>query len=230
MGDVISPGICYEEARGCGFRKEGGLYLRGSAGGDGCGKLPILIPEICPTCGEGIRASRAPRLLADPAGLWNRKRCRHDPARDGLDHRRPPAPGCESCPFGQPSIGQALIIWVGERFYPSPSAYVEEARRMGISRRIPSVPRGFVVGRDYVLLAHKKCFSVNPVDEAGNRLDEVLWMPGIIGIFKPDKIEIVVTPETSQEALQRHVAQGLTPVIVNKVGAGFVEWDQEAGD
>lgn len=234
MGNTITPRVSFEEARGCGFRKDGGIYLVGAAGADGCGKLPVMIPHICPTCGEGIRPSRAPRLLADPASLWNRKKCPHggNVSAAVSDLGNPAyefhASKCDSCPLGQATIGQALIVWVGERFYPTPSSYVEEARRMGISRRIASIPRGFKVGEDYVLLAHRKCFRVNPVDEAGNVIvDEVAWIPGIIGVFKPERIEIVVTAQTSQEELQRYAAQGLTPVIVNRVGDGKTE---EEGD
>ena len=50
--------ITNEPRRGCGFRKEGGLYLMGGTSLQSCGKLPIPL-EICPVCGQGIKPSRS---------------------------------------------------------------------------------------------------------------------------------------------------------------------------
>jgi hypothetical protein len=52
------------------------------------------------------------------------------------------------------------LIWVGEAFYGNPQRFLDEAATMGISRRIAAVPRGFVLGEDYVLLAHRLCIKV----------------------------------------------------------------------
>ncbi len=49
--------VINEPKRGCGYRKEGGLYLVSSRGAQACGKLPIPL-DICPTCNDGIKPSR----------------------------------------------------------------------------------------------------------------------------------------------------------------------------
>jgi hypothetical protein len=61
--------ILAEQRRGCGFRKEGGIYLIGEGAGSPCCRLPIAL-DRCPTCGGGIAQTRGwtwvdlPALLA----------------------------------------------------------------------------------------------------------------------------------------------------------------------
>jgi hypothetical protein len=46
-----------EGARGCGYRKPGGLYLVSGELSEPCPLLPFET-SVCPTCGEGIRPAR----------------------------------------------------------------------------------------------------------------------------------------------------------------------------
>ena len=56
-------------------------------------------------------------------------------------------------------MGRVGLIWVGEKFYPTPQDFCAEAEKMGISRRIPAVPNDFVLGETWVWLAHRKAIE-----------------------------------------------------------------------
>lgn len=109
-------------------------------------------------------------------------------------------------------VGQCGLIWIGETHYPTIGHFNREAERMGISRRIPAVPKGFVVGETVVLLAHRK--AIIGEIEMGK---EVEYSPGIFRIFKPDRIERVVTGDESDDEIDAMIRRGLTPVIVERI-------------
>src|SRR5256885_1602330 len=49
--------VSVEGARGCGYRKEGGLYLVSGELSEPCPLLPFET-SVCPTCGEGVKPAR----------------------------------------------------------------------------------------------------------------------------------------------------------------------------
>ena len=181
--------MAVELSRGCGHRKVGGLYLVGTGGGMPCCKLPIPLCA-CPTCGGGIKQTRA--------FTW-------------IDPRPFLTGGCfdqpTDCPAADPEqLGERCgLIWVGEKFYATPEAFNHEANTQGISRRIAAVPKGFELSKTWVLLAHPKAVY----GEEGRA-------PGIFRIFRPQAIEKIVTAsqaldETAMDALRQ---QGIRPVVV----------------
>ncbi|MBN1286260.1 MAG: hypothetical protein JXB47_12750 [Anaerolineae bacterium] len=212
--------VVSEGGRGCGHRKPGGLYLRLDGGGRGCGKLPVPL-SVCPCCGEGIRPSRAPRLLQAPWRLWQDLACGHK--------------DCFTCPLADGvQIGAALLVWVGEKHYPDPASFNREAAVMGISRRINAVPKGFEVGKTWVLLAHRKAIQMQPVDTDGlpgvfgqvRFTGEPVYEPGIFRLFKPDRIEIVVTGDEPDHVIEDYLARGLTPVLIRRAEKTPVVYEQ----
>jgi hypothetical protein len=181
--------MAVEPRRGCGFRKVGGLYLVSRGLGVPCCKMPIPL-HLCPVCNQGIKQTRG-FLWIDP---------------------KPWLPGsCQSfypCPAANPeAMGEkVLLLWIGIKFYHTAEAFVDEANRLGVSRRIPAIPRGFKLGETWVFLAHPKAISN----------DNGEWTPGIFRIFRPDAIEKIITQSQSQDpelmaALQK---KGMTPVVV----------------
>jgi hypothetical protein len=54
---VMSVRVSVEARRGCGYRKEGGLYLVSGQLSEPCPLLPYET-STCPTCGEGIKPAR----------------------------------------------------------------------------------------------------------------------------------------------------------------------------
>ncbi|KKL93734.1 hypothetical protein LCGC14_1871670, partial [marine sediment metagenome] len=135
--------MAIEEERGCGFRKVGALYLEGEYLSVPCDRLPLPL-EICPVCGGGIKVGRGFTLI-NPLQLWGI----HTPCSD--DHP------CFVC---DPGEDPAFIMLVGEGFYKSPGDFAQEARIMGISKRIPFIPKAMVVGKTVVYLAHHKAVEV----------------------------------------------------------------------
>ena len=101
-------------------------------------------------------------------------------------------------------LGPVGLIWVGEKFYPTPRAFLAEAKRMGISRRISAVPKGFMVGETWVLFAHRK------VEFDGE------LAPGIFYLARPERIEKIVTETQARdpEEMGKLRARGIVPVIV----------------
>lgn len=180
-----------EERRGCGFRKPGGVYLVSDGPSAPCGKLPIPL-EICPTCGQGIKPARGWTWIHATALLASRE-CQ--------------SPDCSPrCPLAG-SLGRAGLLWIGEAFYGRPEDWTAEARRLGVSRRISAVPRGFVVGQTWVLVAHRKAIR-NPDDS---------WTAAIFHAFCPQRIEYVVRGDETDEQIEDLLKRGLTPVLVRRV-------------
>lgn len=179
-----------EGSRGCGTRKEGGLYLVADGLAAPCGRLPIPL-DVCPCCGEGIKPSRGWTWI-DLQALSDPHPCKANAA---------PAL-CATCPLGNPPR-RAGLIWVGEAYYPTPEDFTREARDQGISRRIPHVPRGFKTGKTWVALGHRKAIP-----------QEDTWKAGIFHLYRPTAIEYVVTGDETQEDLEKMIRRGVTPVRI----------------
>lgn len=187
--------MAVEARRGCGYRKVGGIYLVGGGSGVFCDRLPFPL-DVCPTCHHGIKQSRGWTWI-DVAGLTGGV---HQGCKDDF-----------ACPFcmATSEMGKAGLLWIGEKFYPTPGHFIEESERLGISRRVSAVPRGFKVGETWILLAHPKAIAKWDATE-------MKWIPGIFRIFKPSRIEKIITETQSKDAefMRELEASGLTPVIV----------------
>ena len=182
----------YDHARGCGRRKGGGLYLVCDDSGAPCGRIPIPLKR-CPTCDAGIKFSRSWTWVNGAALLTD-----HPCTGEAAD--------CLMCPLNDAALaGQERVglLWVGEQHYPTPADFTAEADELGISRRIKTVPRDFVVGETWIWLAHNHCI---PTAEA--------WIPGVFRIFRPQAIEYVVKGDETEEELQKMIDRGITPVRV----------------
>ncbi len=102
------------------------------------------------------------------------------------------------------------LIWIGESFYGTTDEFIAEAKRMGISRRLSAIPRGFTVGETAVWLAHRKAIETTGQDGT------VTYAPGVFYIFKPEAIEYVVTGQETEDQLDRLETQGFTIVAVKR--------------
>jgi len=205
-----------EGARGCGYRKVGGLYLVSRGLSIACGRLPIPLNR-CPCCGTGIVPSRgwtwvSPVLIAQAAS----------PCKYGEGDRR-----CSLCIVSRLieesrhpdyAVVEHLcgLLWVGEQFYEKPKDFVEEAQDLGISRRIHAIPRGFRVGETPVMLAHRKGMVVWETDEV-TQAPKPVEVPAVFSIFVPEAIEVIVTGDESDEQIEDLLKRGLTPVKVEAI-------------
>lgn len=190
--------MAVEPRRGCGYRKVGGLYLVCKGSGMPCDRLPIPL-TVCPTCSAGFKQTRGWTWI-NVVGLTGGV---HRNCADQF-----PCPLC----MATSDMGRAGLLWIGERFYATPAAFTYEADQLGISRRVKAVPRGFELGKTWVLLAHPKAITLADVE--GD--DALHYAPGIFRVFKPTAVEKLITGSQSRDAtvtaeLQK---QGITPVVV----------------
>jgi hypothetical protein len=183
--------MAIEPRRGCGYRKIGGLYMCAPSPNLSCCRFPFKL-HICPTCNQGIKQSRAPQWF-NPAPFM-----------------------LEQCQFYQPMCPhrhgwlageRALLIWIGEKYYGSPDHFLDEAKRMGISRRIKSIPRGFVLGETKVFFAHPHCTFTTA--DGG-----VEYGPGCFGMVIPTRFELIVTDKPTPKQKKRLEDERIFPVEV----------------
>lgn len=210
----MSVVISKESKRGCGYRKPSkggvGIYLVGPSQLVSCGRLPFKL-EACPCCGGGIKPSRSwtwiePKSLIGPPPV-------PAPAACGL--------ACMSCPMGlgMPA-GQHGLIWIGEGFYKTPGDFMVEASRMGISRKLPAVPRNFVLGKTVVYLAHRKAVLVPQILSPDPLKREMA--PGIFTAFKPTGIDLVIADENNVPERAQKLADRLQKAVDDGEAQGDV--------
>ena len=178
-----------EHARGCGYRKPGGLYLVAGALSRPCGKLPIPL-TVCPCCGSGIKPARG--------WTWIESKLVKDAPCSLVD--------CVGCYPFDGKVEIFGLIWIGTKFYPTAQSFSKEAAAMGVSRRIKSIPREFKLGETWVLLAHRYAIPAKSKDESD--------IPGIFTAFKPTRIEYVIREDDSDEKLESLEKRGITLVNV----------------
>lgn len=206
-----------ETKRGCGYRKVGALYLCGEYLSAPCDRMPFPL-TVCPVCGQGIKVGRG-FTKVNPYQLWGIHQDCHDVVRP-----------CHLC---DPQDKPAFIMKVGAGSYPSPQDFLEEALAMGISKRIPFIPRALELGETVLYLAHPKACAVREsaalqeamaivgeTEEQQPRLletEKVTKAPGIFCAFIPKRIEMPVWEHEltgkKREDLQK---RGITPIPVPK--------------
>lgn len=201
--------MAVEAKRGCGYRKVGGIYLVTDSDGQPCDRLPLAI-TICPTCGHGIKQSRGWTWIDVAAFVGGV----HPDCEDQF-----PCPLC----MDTGNMGKVGLLWIGEKFYKTPRDFAREARQLGISRRIPAVPREFEAGKTWVMLAHPRAIECSSCTgtgvNAGERCaecDATGKVAGVFYIFRPQRLEVIVTESQTQDPdyMESLAKRGLVPVIV----------------
>ena len=207
--------MAVEERRGCGFRKVGGMYLCGEFISSPCDRMPFPL-TTCPVCGQGIKVTRG-FTQVNPYRLW----AIH---RDCKDHFRP----CFLC---DPQDEPAYIMSVGEKYYKTPQDFVREALAMGISKRIPFIPKGLELGKTVIYLAHPKACEVREsavlqqamaiVEESQTNQPRLLETErvekklGIFCAFIPKRVEkLIWESELTDEKREQLEKRGISPVPI----------------
>jgi hypothetical protein len=184
---MLQKVVSVEKARGCGYRSSGkngvGIYLMGGLYNEHCERLPFPL-TVCPCCGAGIKPARS-WTWVDPRLLFSEEqepRCQTLSKADGAHgHNCSMCPLCNAKGYFNESERSGLL-WVGEKFYPTPEHFLKEAVNMSVSRKIASVPHGFETGKTWVFLAHiRGCQNENEKPS-----------PAIIHAFRPGKVDLVV--------------------------------------
>src|SRR5215469_9649584 len=217
-----------EARRGCGYRKVGGLYLVAPPEGwTGCDRMPIKL-TVCPTCNEGVKQCRGWKYI-------NLNKFTQGVHIEGCTC----SPACPVC-GAYSCLDKVGLLWIGESFYPSIAAYNDEAKNLGISRRIRAIPKDFKIGVTWVALAHPKGFKCGKCQGSGIHDDEECehcngkgCFAAIFRVFKPTGIEKIITRTESQneEEMKKLADRGVTPVVVednDKDHQGSVYDDESA--
>lgn len=178
-----------DHERGCGWRKEGGLYMMGGEIMIPRSCLPVKL-DVCPVCHHGIKPTRG-WTWVQPKGLM-------EPCKN---------PMCVLSALPE----RAGLLWVGEKFYPTPHDFLVEAAQQGISRRITAIPKDFKVGETLVLFAHRKVV-MEPLTGGS------IYKPGIFSAFIPNRVEYVVKKGDSTEKLESLEKRGVQLVEVVRAG------------
>lgn len=209
-----------ESERGCGYRKVGSLYLVGSGMVRVCDFLPVAL-EPCPHCGFEI-----PR---HEGFMWVSKQYffplaeTHQLKKDLESEQCTCPPGCPVCWPAQNDLLKYGLMWVGSKFY-TPESFVKEAMTVGISKKISEIPKQLVMGKTWVMLAHKKVpFKAGPSEvvkvkgEWGKLEAEPIYRPAIFYGFKPERVEMPIwKKDATAKRIRELEDQGISPVIFEK--------------
>ncbi len=90
---------------------------------------------------------------------------------------------------------QDILIWVGTKFYPTIAKFVEEATRLGCSRRLPMIREL----DDRIIPGETKCFLAHDEGKRGHGR--------IFGYFVISRIEVIVQDEQHQEEMRKQIGQ-----------------------
>lgn len=214
--------MAIEAERGCGFRKVGKLYLVGGGLEIICDRLPLEL-KTCPTCGHGIHFTKGIGRV-NPKQLWGDHITDENNPFGNIGWKY----SCQcytSCFVCKPPDSINYIMFVGEKFYPRPVDFIKEARELGVSKAISSVPKDLKLGESIVYLAHKKAVTHTkydnvPLDDGQTKLADVnistTYAPGIFYAFIPRRVEMPVWDDTPEEELEKLKKRGITPVPVPK--------------
>lgn len=205
-----------EQKRGCGYRKQDGLYLICTGKAIGCDRLNYNL-EVCPVCGAGIKFTRGFTWI-DWFGYAGKHQfgdgvfCRCGvPFESSL-----PSP----CPICNPEENNSRygLLWVGNKYY-TPEEFIREAETQGISKRIATVPKDLVFGKTWILFAHKKAGKKEV--EGNNTLTKIkeIPCPAIFFVAKAERVEKIISGNTAkdEEAVEKLRKRGITPVIATNI-------------
>lgn len=188
MGKIKLPsGKFIRIQRRCGVRVVGGIYMVTPATVKELtdysdisdtnieGKL-ILFPKPYPTLVplhpfRGFRAFDTDRFFRDMAKL--RRQPPEMSEKEWLEKLRNQRPRLKNCYYARSEVSRSWLHWIGNKFYSIPE-FISEAKRVGVSRRVPSKVLKSMVWKDKIFLASKQPKLKNPV---------------VFGYFTLDKIE-----------------------------------------
>ena len=186
---------------------------------ESCHRLPFEL-SVCPACSQGVKPSRGwtwidgveilspgcERGAGIAVGVERMRHCRTCvvcsthllvPQKEFKPNEEPPE-----------HFGMSGLIWIGEKFYPTPETFIDEAIAMGVSRRIKVVPNGFVLGETWVFFAHR--FTVEDEDNPAVEKRH----PGIFRAFMPTSIEYIIKGDETDKQLEDMEKRGISLVKV----------------
>ena len=220
--------ISIEKKRGCGYRSPGaggvGFYFMGEGTFEACERLPFPL-HACLCCGAGIKPARGFTWI-EPASLFA---VDQEPRCTEVYNEGPPDQEHihETCWMCNPTLAgaRAGLIWIGEKHYKTAAAFSLEASKMGISRKLPSIPNGFEFGKTLIYIAHKNG-APKLLEEGG-----IEWSPGVFMVYRPSHIDLVIDDPLHVPDTAINLAEELGPdkCRIVKVIADDSEDDESLG-
>ncbi len=227
-----------EPRRGCGYRRLGKIYVRGTGLAYPCHRLPMNL-EVCPVCGQGIKFTRGWTEI-NPLKLFGNcydktecaccgKELELTNLSDGrrgyicddcaAEYEYSPC-WCKvneekwgKCPVCEPPE-HGYILWVGEKFY-TPDSFIHEAMKMGISKAVAYVPKNLELGKTVVYLAHKKAGRKWVEDNETPTGKKEIEVPAIFYAFVPTRLEVLLKKsEATEDKIKSYEERGIDVVIV----------------
>jgi len=169
-----------------------------------------------------VRQTRGLQWITAAVAIAGAKPC--DP--EFKDHTHEGCPICTTTLMQQAEpVDEFCLIWIGKAFYPTPQHWTEEAMRMGVSRRLSTIPKRMVIGKTWVLVAHPEaCEQIVKVKKEGElgEIEEVRKVPGIFHAFRPQAYELIVTPSMKKQKWVKD--------MVKKHGVKLVEVPEDDPD
>lgn len=187
-----------EHERGCGARKVGATYLIGGGSFDSCDRLPYAL-LTCKACGHGVHLPRTPQEIV-PADFFKD----HEPLEDCRCWQEKQY----ACPMCMPDNEPGYLMTVGANNY-TPESFLEEAHKMGISKRIHQIPRHLVLGETVIYLGHP--------DACGT------GVPGVFATFVPQRVEQLVWESEVEKKREELEKKGITIVPVKDGDADHMQ-------
>jgi hypothetical protein len=111
--------------------------------------------------------------------------------------------------------GRHGLIWIGEHHYSNPHEFLAEASRMGVSRKIKAVPKGFELGKTHVYLAHRFAVPTGALDDKGRPV----MGPGVFSTFMPTGIDLVIADKDQVPAKAEKLAEQYGARVIQVVKA-----------
>lgn len=205
--------MAVEAKRLSGWRRIGDLTLVGVPLSDGCERFPLPLHQ-CPLCGHGVKFTRGFSWVAPGLLFANAKPCNPAVLPDHAHNE------CRVCKPGLLKLGEPPgkvgLVWAGRSFY-TVSSWLHEASTLGVCRKVPAIPKGLVVGKTRIFVAHvdgyvaqQKMFGETDKQKGDDAI------PAAISCFVPERIEVIVTAEMEGEAWVQDLVDkhGVTPVVV----------------
>lgn len=197
--------MAVEKERGCGYRTVGSMYLVGAGRGRPCDLMPLEL-RPCSRCGYEPKFNRG--------FTWLQKGYIEALAYEHKDFLKLFDKTCEcpaDCPICFPEhnpLEKYGLMWVGEKHY-TPDSFASEAAEMGVSKKIPMVPKDLTL-QTWILLAHPRVTFPTAHNDNG-----YAQKAGIFYAFKPVRIEkLIWKSQATKETLQKLEKRNITPVII----------------
>jgi len=225
-----------EPRRGCGYRHVGKLYVIGTGLARECHRLPLPL-TFCPVCGSGFKHTRG-WVKLNPAKIFGKCPSEYleicpfcgEPL-ERVDNIWVKCLGCEAkiefpkfercecikgCYVCNPPE-KAFLLWVGEKYYPTPEHFINEAIKLGVSKAVPSIPKDFELGVSKVYLAHLKAVRAEVKDEQTLTGYKPIKIAGIFYAFIPQRFELLVKEsdfKAEEEKYLKMEEQGIEIIVV----------------